>query len=138
VFANFAFVRRSPTSVEPHVAINIPTQSPQFLQECRKTALEVCIVCGCWEQHTNLPRPLVLLRVCRERPQECCAAQKVQEVASAHLHPSAASYRSKQGSLRVRFTPNSDRESRHLQKVMSTLPLKATCAVHQVMSALGQ
>src|SRR5262249_46717895 len=30
----------------------------------------------------------------------------------------------------VRFTPNSDRESRHPQPVMSALPPKRTCAVH--------
>src|SRR5262245_44063969 len=38
----------------------------------------------------------------------------------------------------VRFTPNSDRESRHPQTVMSALPQKRTCAVQPGMSAMGQ
>ena len=38
----------------------------------------------------------------------------------------------------VRFTPKSDRESRHPQTVMSALPPKADICSAQDMSALGQ
>jgi hypothetical protein len=38
----------------------------------------------------------------------------------------------------VRFTPNSDRESGFRKTVMSAVPLKRTCAMQLVMSALGQ
>ena len=38
----------------------------------------------------------------------------------------------------VRFTPNSERESRHAAMEMSALPGKRTCAAQEVMSAKGQ
>src|SRR5262249_50101930 len=38
----------------------------------------------------------------------------------------------------VRFIPNSDRKSRHRKQSCPRYPRKRTCAVQQLMSALGQ
>ena len=67
--------RRSPPSVDPHVAAVGPAQLLQPLHERPDAGLPFRIVRGRGHQHADAPHALGLLRARRERPRDCPAAK---------------------------------------------------------------
>jgi hypothetical protein len=62
-----------------------PSVEPSFCnQERRYAGLIYRIARGRGQQHADAPHPLALLRARRERPSDCCAAEKGDELAPPH------------------------------------------------------
>jgi hypothetical protein len=81
----------SPARVDPHVLAVNPAHLPQSIQECSVSKLPGRIVPFDADKHadaSHLHRRL--LRAGSERPDDCCAAEKGDELASPHgLRPQA-------------------------------------------------
>src|SRR5262249_5236625 len=82
-----------PTNVDPQVLGLAPTQRLQRLAESREPALRFGIIFGEVHQHADPPRPLALLRACRERPHGCRATNNGDEFPPPHgADPKAKDY----------------------------------------------
>ena len=142
--ADFNGIPSGPARVDSHITAGGPAELLQRLQECRDPGFEIRIVNSCVQEDANAPWPLLLCS-CRERPSRR-TPNYAEKLSPPHPHPrltigivaAQAQTLKDPGNVRfgskadmcaakcdVRFTPNSDRESRHPQTVMSALPPKA-------------
>jgi hypothetical protein len=148
-------VARAPAILDAHVAACDPSQLLQSLLECRYAGLTFWIVCGRVHKHADQPHLFGLLCTRGDRSCGSCAAEKRDEFPSSHCLSEAqdgASYRLNPmrwkgvaarpiqpryvrfGSSadictamgHVRFTPNSDRESRFPKSSCPLYPRKGT------------
>ena len=87
VSANIRGIGRGPAGVDAHVVADGPTQLRQRLKERPDPGLKFRVVRGCRQQHADAPHLLALLRASDERPRDCRAAEKCNELAPLQMSP---------------------------------------------------
>jgi hypothetical protein len=74
----------APTVIYPQVAADGPTRLLQSLQECRDVGLRLGLVRAREHEYTDASYAIGLLRMRRERPRRCRAAEQRDELAALH------------------------------------------------------
>jgi hypothetical protein len=84
VSATAVGIAHAPTNVNPHVATVGPPRLLQSLHEGREAGRCFRTVRGHGHEHPDAPRPLALLRACRQRPSDARTAEQRHELPSSH------------------------------------------------------
>src|SRR4029453_18103134 len=86
--------------IDPDIAAVRPSEPFEFVPESRETFSGVWIVLLKVHQHTDPSHPLALLRARRERPRDCRAAEKRDELAPFRSITSSARASNVAGTVR--------------------------------------
>src|SRR5262249_17968765 len=103
VFTHGVGLAVAPAVVDADVLPDSPARLRQALRECRQTGLCFGIFRGIRCEHADAAHPVWLLRVRRERPRRCRAAEQRDERATFHSITSSARASSASGTFNPSF-----------------------------------